>query len=192
MVLAVLCATPVATQAGLIKFNDFAITGRSFSKETFKTKLDNPDKWTKYRLAEWNDIVSFVDDKLSLALQFSNFVKTGTGYDNSAIDLEVWVALDGYGTWFDDNRDDQGDVIGTRHYFARVPGEPLQDSFEKHAELDTPDGRIALGSWKTGWRHGLLILKSVEVSTSAVPEPTTIALFGLGLAGLGFARRKKA
>ncbi len=29
------------------------------------------------------------------------------------------------------------------------------------------------------------------LDTASVPEPTTIALFGLGLAGLGFARRKK-
>lgn len=31
-----------------------------------------------------------------------------------------------------------------------------------------------------------------QAATTSVPEPGTIALFGLGLAGLGFARRKKA
>jgi len=31
-----------------------------------------------------------------------------------------------------------------------------------------------------------------ECTVGSVPEPSTIALFGLGLAGLGFARRKKA
>ena len=32
---------------------------------------------------------------------------------------------------------------------------------------------------------------NIQYTTQAVPEPVTLALFGLGLAGLGFAQKKR-
>ena len=33
---------------------------------------------------------------------------------------------------------------------------------------------------------------SIDTTLDVIPEPGTLAIFGLGLVGLGFARRKKA
>lgn len=71
-------------------------------------------------------------------------------------------------------------------------GEPNNNINEPHIALD---GRMQVPNW--GWNdytgdaawfvNGYV----AESSTAAVPEPTTIGLMGLGLAGLAFAARRK-
>ena len=55
-------------------------------------------------------------------------------------------------------------------------------------------GRLVIGS-RTGGansNHHLDNIYFIGNSTTPMPTPATLALFGLGLAGLGWSRRKKA
>lgn len=57
----------------------------------------------------------------------------------------------------------------------------------RFVEVTVTDNHFVLGSGLGGDRVGM-----GELQFNAVPEPGTLALFGLGLAGLGFARRRRA
>jgi hypothetical protein len=56
--------------------------------------------------------------------------------------------------------------------------------------LQTPalnGGVINVGTLNTQWNDSANL---VPANIAAVPEPTTLALLGIGIAGLGFTRRR--
>ena len=55
-------------------------------------------------------------------------------------------------------------------------------------EIDWP--RAPLGA-PGGWPGPLRTVLELMLNANAVPEPVTIAVFGIGLAGLGVARRAR-
>jgi hypothetical protein len=88
----------------------------------------------------------------------------------------------GYDAWLQNS---PGATVGFRLYFSPSVGLVYHDI---HASIALPStGETITGgaiTWlDTGYTNG--------VGGSAVPEPTTLALFGLGLAGLGAMWRKK-
>jgi len=52
-------------------------------------------------------------------------------------------------------------------------------------------GVTTIGNFPNQPEDGIFVTQAIITGGGTIPEPTTIALFGIGLAGLGFSRRRK-
>lgn len=100
--------------------------------------------------------------------------------------------------WYRPRTDNGHDDNGIRVYWGK-PWEVVEEVSEQTSETDewvnytntiTANGKTMYLGFKAFGKDNTLGGFIDNVSLVAVPEPATIALFGLGLAGLGLSRRK--
>ena len=123
---------------------------------------------------------------------------TGTGVADVSGVLDIFTA--NIGAFVDGER--FGDSYDIRTDWVWTLGDDTADAgiigvfttgtlqfYDAYATFDDADSYSVKGgsSENVGW----LLVGGTGGATSAVPEPSIIALFGLGLVGIGFARRKR-
>jgi hypothetical protein len=97
----------------------------------------------------------------------------GAGTVQAAPTTALWLAMDGSGSISNVDHSTQvsGYVSALNTFFTNNP---------------TAFGSVAIGNF------GTALTNKIQTEVIGVPEPMTLALFGLGLAGLGVMRRRAA
>lgn len=128
------------------------------------------------------------------AINNTLFAVTGAASVTIGADTETitHIFLDDDGVAFDDLGIRTSSSIG----YLSTEMSSWMGSFTVNLDIDTfTPGTYALAGVVNGFFNGPDFAQAGDVSltiSKKVPEPGTLALFGLGLAGLGIARRRKA
>jgi hypothetical protein len=128
---------------------------------------------------------TFADSSLTTYL--NGFSAPVAGLDiQLAADTRYWIGIDdssapGYSSSFVwGERFDNSDTVGATGQYTGIYGQVIPD----------PDSYFDAGNGTT-YNFGPMDMAVTGVITGSVPEPATLGLLALGLAGVGFSRRKR-
>lgn len=194
--LALLFTTVGKAQAGFITFNGTALDGgftlintnSSYSEGGFNLQFGSGEKYfvdNDYDSSLFPTLAGFDDDVLEFDSQAPSFVLT----NNSALLFDFKSIIVSAGI----NDGGTGNFIFTGTLFGGGTISQTVNAFATSIDTIVFSGFTNLTSLiVTSSDSSDPFMDNLEVSVSAVPEPTTIALWGIGSVGMGLIARRRA